>query len=192
MPCGASSTITPSLRLSLGRVRARGKFNETLYQTKVLVVSEALQQQIYASLQLSNYGKILPKRGDIMNVTKEYVLVAPCGLSCVHCPAYLSKHNPAIMEYLITMGARREDLPCQGCRPLEGKPAWCRKVNQSQVVKDIRKTPHDSLADGGLCATYACSVEHGVDFCYECPEFPCVKLQPCADIQCPAAEFKSV
>jgi len=62
-----------------------------------------------------------------MNVTNEYILIAPCGLSCGHCPAYLSKDNPALMERLIANGAGREDLPCQGCR------RW--KVNQPGVVK---------------------------------------------------------
>ncbi len=117
-----------------------------------------------------------------MNITKEYVLVAPCGLSCGHCPAYQSKDNPAIMEYLVTMGANRDDLPSLGCRPLEGKPTWCRNVNRSDVVEDTREIPHDFLAEGSPCATYTCSVEHGLDFCYECPKFPCVKLQPCADM----------
>jgi hypothetical protein len=89
------------------------------------------------------------------------------------------------MEYLITKlrGTNlltRDDLPCQGCRPLEGKPACCRKVNR--VVEETRETPRDSLVDDSPCATYVCSVEHGVDFCYECPDFPCVKLQPCADM----------
>lgn len=41
---------------------------------------------------------------------------------------------------------------------------------------------NDLPAAGSVCATYTCSVEHSVDFCYECPEFPCVKLQPCADM----------
>jgi len=44
--------IPLSLRLLSGRKRARGKFNEKRYQTKVDVVLEALQQQVYASLQL--------------------------------------------------------------------------------------------------------------------------------------------
>jgi len=55
-------------------------------------------------------------------------------------------------------------------------------VNRSDVVEDTREIPHDFLAEGSPCATYTCSVEHGLDFCYECPKFPCVKLQPCADM----------
>jgi hypothetical protein len=107
-----------------------------------------------------------------MSTTEENVLVAPCGLSCGLCPFYLAK-DPAIKEYYVARGANRDKLPCQGCRPLEGKMAW---------VACARETINDPSADGRTCATYACSVEHGVDFCYECPEFPCVKLQPCTDM----------
>jgi len=30
------------------------------------------------------------------------------------------------------------------------------------------------------CATLNCVKEKGIDFCYECNQFPCDKLQPCA------------
>lgn len=108
-----------------------------------------------------------------MSTTKENVLVAPCGLSCGHCVCYLAKDNPAMMESLVSRGINRDKLPCQGCRPLEGKMAF---------VGCTKETPYESPAVGGTCETYACAVEHGIDFCYECPEFPCVKLQPCADL----------
>ncbi len=107
-----------------------------------------------------------------MSTTGENVLVAPCGLSCGHCPQYLAKDDPAMMEYLVSLGVNREKLPCKGCRPLEGKMAW---------VACAKETANDPLVDGGTCATYACSIEQGVEFCYECPDFPCVKLQPCTD-----------
>ena len=32
-----------------------------------------------------------------------------------------------------------------------------------------------------VCDTYACALEKNVEFCYECDEFPCLKLAPCAD-----------
>ncbi|WP_353740044.1 DUF3795 domain-containing protein [Desulfoscipio gibsoniae] len=32
-----------------------------------------------------------------------------------------------------------------------------------------------------MCATYACVTGRGLDFCFECPEFPCAKLNPAAD-----------
>jgi hypothetical protein len=32
-----------------------------------------------------------------------------------------------------------------------------------------------------VCSTYACTVSQNVEFCYECADFPCLKLAPCAD-----------
>ena len=108
-----------------------------------------------------------------MSITKENVLVAPCGLYCGHCLFYLAEKDSAIMEMLVSQGHKREKIPCQGCRPQEGKVA---------CVAGTRETLYDYPAIGEACETYACTVEHDVEFCYECQEFPCVKLQPCADM----------
>jgi len=101
-----------------------------------------------------------------MNANEESCLIAPCGLSCAHCPAYLVKENPQLKEQLIALLIKSnpamaenltklgvDDLHCEGCR-------------------------RNRRADIEPCATYACSVERGVDFCYERSDFPCVKLQP--------------
>lgn len=103
-----------------------------------------------------------------MSTTKENISVAPCGLSCGHCKLYLAKDDPAIMEWLVSRGFNRNSFPCPGCRKLEGKVACSKETFEFSQVD-------------GRCATYACVVEHGVEFCYECPDFPCTKLQPCAD-----------
>jgi len=96
------------------------------------------------------------------------MLVAPCGLSCGHCLLYLAKDDPDIKEMLVSRGFNRNSIPCPGCRTLEGKVACA-------------KESFDFPKVDGRCATYTCVVEHGVEFCFECQEFPCVKLQPCAD-----------
>jgi hypothetical protein len=41
-----------------------------------------------------------------------------------------------------------------------------------------RKRPAAGLS---LCATYVCAEKKGVEFCFECGEFPCSKLLPVAD-----------
>ncbi len=104
-----------------------------------------------------------------MGTTKENMLVAPCGLSCGHCMLHLAKDDPAVTKMLISMGFNRDSFPCPGCRTMEGKVACA-------------KDTHDFPKVDGRCTTYACVIEHGVDFCFECREFPCVKLQPCADM----------
>jgi hypothetical protein len=48
---------------------------------------------------------------------------------------------------------------CPGCRTIAGR---CLNVD-------------------GLCETYACSDAHGVEFCFECGDYPCRKLEPALD-----------
>lgn len=94
-----------------------------------------------------------------MKVTEENILVAPCGIACGECACYKAKDNSDIMEYLVSKGIPREKLPCLGCR--EGK-------GNCPVI-------------GVDCVTYKCVESKGVEFCYECDEFPCTKLCPASD-----------
>ncbi len=107
-----------------------------------------------------------------MSTTNDIKLVAPCGLYCGRCPCYQAKDNPALTEYMVSLGVDRDKLPCQGCRPLEGK--------MSNIGLTKETYPNGPGTDP--CETYVCSVEHGADFCFECDEFPCIKLHPCADM----------
>jgi hypothetical protein len=98
-----------------------------------------------------------------MKTTGDITLVAPCGIYCGDCGAYRVQADPslgeAVKERLRELQINWNGVPCPGCRPVEGK---------CQVVD-------------GTCATYACATGHKVDFCFECPEFPCAKLNPAAD-----------
>ncbi|HEX2954978.1 MAG TPA: DUF3795 domain-containing protein [Bacillota bacterium] len=94
-----------------------------------------------------------------MKVTEENILAAPCGIACGECPAYKAKDNPAIMEAMVAKGIPREKLPCPGCRAGQG----------------------DCPVIEGDCATYQCVESRGVEFCFECKEFPCTKLCPASD-----------
>jgi hypothetical protein len=91
------------------------------------------------------------------------VLVAPCGIDCGLCSLNMCKEDPALMERLVSRGIQREKLPCAGCRNIAG---------DCPVI--IEK-----------CETYSCVRKKGVDFCFECDDFPCSKL-------CPAAERADV
>lgn len=107
-----------------------------------------------------------------MSTTDESNLVAPCGLHCGRCVSYRAKDDLAIMEFMVSVGVNRDKLPCSGCRQMEGK---CLFVG-------LTKETWPNGLPTGPCETYTCAVEHGVDFCFECREFPCVKLHPCADM----------
>jgi hypothetical protein len=86
-------------------------------------------------------------------------LVALCGIDCGICELNMCKDNPALFDYLVSRGIPKEKLPCAGCRDIKG---------HCPVI-------------GVQCATYACATDKGVDFCFDCGDFPCTKLQPSAD-----------
>jgi len=92
-----------------------------------------------------------------MNITGDYSLAAPCGIFCGECPLYKANDNPEILE---DAKARGYDIsPCPGCRSVKGN---CPAIDAQ-------------------CETFACAKRHGVDFCFECPDFPCAELNPAAD-----------
>lgn len=93
-----------------------------------------------------------------MTNTSENRMAAPCGTWCQICVCVQAKDSPELMESLVARGIPREKLPCPGCREVEG-------------LCPVLPEP---------CATYRCAVDHGVNFCHECDEFPCEKLNPAA------------
>ena len=95
---------------------------------------------------------------------EERALISPCGLYCGGCALYKARTDEALRQKI----AERRGIPvgelplCAGCRPSKGR---------------VRASGGDPV-----CSTYACAVDdRGVEFCYECEDFPCLKLAPCAD-----------
>jgi len=84
---------------------------------------------------------------------------APCGLDCHNCNVYEENITD---EVKIKMAEYRKISPdevvCKGCRVENGK---CLYAN-------------------GDCATWDCTQEKGVTYCFECDEFPCGLLAPTA------------
>jgi hypothetical protein len=95
---------------------------------------------------------------------EERRLIAPCGVYCGGCRRYQARTDKNLRQQIAEeKGIPVEELyVCAGCRPLGG-----------QV----------ELAGGEpVCETYACAVnDKKVEFCYQCADFPCLKLAPCAD-----------
>jgi hypothetical protein len=87
-------------------------------------------------------------------------LAAPCGLHCGMCPLYKALSDEKLRDTLSQrMNLPLEKAKCEGCRSVDG---------HCPVI-------------GEQCATYVCAKEKEVEFCYDCPEFPCSKLMPCSD-----------
>lgn len=94
---------------------------------------------------------------------EERALISPCGLYCGACPLYLARTNDGLRKRI----AEGQGIPveqvvlCAGCRPMQGR---------IPVVGE------------SVCATYTCAIDNKkAEFCYECQDFPCLKLAPCAD-----------
>jgi hypothetical protein len=77
----------------------------------------------------------------------EEILIAPCGMNCNVCASYLA------YKYQVKDKGIRLSY-CTGCRPRDKQCAFLKKKCRS-----------------GLLLTGK------VDYCYECPDFPCERLQ---------------
>jgi hypothetical protein len=89
----------------------------------------------------------------------EIQLVSPCGIFCGECSAFKVKDNPELMKVLVANGMKEDQLPCPGCRAVDGN------------------CPHLPAR----CENFRCAVEHKVEMCFQCEEFPCNKLHPATD-----------
>jgi len=90
-------------------------------------------------------------------------LISPCGLDCFNCPLFHSKNNDGLKEKISkNMNIPFETCFCDGCRLEKGK-----------ISAFGFKEP---------CPIYKCISTKKIEFCYECSDFPCKLLQPCADM----------
>ena len=93
------------------------------------------------------------------------LLTAPCGKDCFNCPLCIAEENRENREAFFKRNNIPEDkFQCKGCRPNNG---YCPGL--------------EILGIDPNCRMYACIQEKKVNFCYECDEFPCERLQPVAD-----------
>jgi Protein of unknown function (DUF3795) len=83
-------------------------------------------------------------------------LVAPCGIDCGICELYTCRNDARLFSALMLRGIPMDKIPCDGCRSIGGN---------CPVIK-------------GECETSKCVTEKKVEYCFECSEFPCAKLQP--------------
>jgi len=94
-------------------------------------------------------------------VNKRDRLFAPCGLFCGVCPWYRAQRDEKLAKELAErLGLPVEAARCPGCRAVKGLAP---------------------VMGWQVCETYDCATRKGLDFCYQCADFPCPKLAPCAD-----------
>jgi hypothetical protein len=89
-------------------------------------------------------------------------MTAPCGIDCFNCPVFLAQDNEDLrMKIAKNMGIPPDEAVCRGCRSQKGTIPFLKMAEPCQV--------------------YRCISEKGIDFCYDCSEFPCDYLHPYAD-----------
>jgi len=71
----------------------------------------------------------------------------------------MCKDDPGLMERLLSRGIPRERLPCPGCRSVSGA---CPVIS-------------------ARCETWSCVNDKKVEYCFQCGDFPCPKLNPSSD-----------
>lgn len=91
-------------------------------------------------------------------------LTAPCGLDCFNCKAYLANKNKELRSAL----AEKWNIPCD-----EATCQGCRNEKGTIPMRLLGKTEP--------CNVYLCTQEKKIDFCSDCPDFPCDHLHPYAD-----------
>lgn len=91
-------------------------------------------------------------------------MTAPCGRDCFNCPFYLAKSNDKMRDVLAQkMNIPPDKISCDGCRNVKG---------DCQVLRNY--------GFNGQCKIYECVTGKKVDFCFDCPDFPCDLLHPLA------------
>ncbi len=90
-------------------------------------------------------------------------MTAPCGLACFNCQLYLAKEDQALRKkFSQQSGFPIEEAFCEGCR------------NQEGIIRIVGITE--------TCSIYRCIKSKGLEFCSDCPGFPCDHLHPYADM----------
>lgn len=86
-------------------------------------------------------------------------MMAPCGIDCYNCDVYHLNLTDDKRQYFAEIFKLKvEDVACMGC------------------LAEQRCKYHPEE-----CATLECAKSKSHDFCFECKDFPCQLLQPCAD-----------
>jgi hypothetical protein len=76
-----------------------------------------------------------------------------CGIYCGSCPFLMGSERNELDTLVKKMKREKEELYCEGCKG-ENVSVFCRN-----------------------CGLKECAQQHDVEFCFECSDYPCEKLQ---------------
>ena len=88
-------------------------------------------------------------------------IVAPCGIDCFNCEMYEENVTDEFQTRLSqSLKIPKEKITCKGCA--DGNICLLFTIQ------------------GKTCKTHECVKEKGVDYCFNCTDFPCEYLMPLA------------
>lgn len=101
-------------------------------------------------------------------------LIAPCGLMCHTCDAMEDGVvNKAAKKLLFVLGSYDSFLKsCPGSRPISGKYPDFKEVLEYLANVKCKGCREDHCL-GSDCIVPECVKGKGIDFCYQCEDFPC-------------------
>ena len=90
-------------------------------------------------------------------------MTAPCGLDCFNCPMYHALSDENLRNKIAeSMKIPTDKAICKGCR------------NENGTIGFLNMTEP--------CNAYRCISDKGIDFCFDCSDFPCDYLHPYSDM----------
>ncbi len=104
--------------------------------------------------------------------------LAPCGLDCSRCADYtggeiqkLSAQLDDLLNGYLRVARMKKDI----------KPVFTGYPQFEEVLKSFTQAACSGCRGNNVlcpfeCVASVCSMEKGVDFCFQCEEFPCSKI----------------
>jgi hypothetical protein len=114
-----------------------------------------------------------------MDNTELLKRLAPCGLCCETCFAFnkseIKKHSQALAEYLNNFGKHATRLACLLEEPVFNLYPYFKQQLDLFCDLQCEGCRKEACKLFKNCKVRDCVKEHGVEFCFQCPEFPCQK-----------------
>lgn len=103
-------------------------------------------------------------------------ILAPCGLNCVKC---LSHKDSKIKNLSSELQKELGNFDKYAERFSDFRPAFKNYPAFKELLDTFTQGSCEGCRSGGCkypdCGVYNCYKEKGIDFCYQCEEFPCEK-----------------
>ncbi len=115
-----------------------------------------------------------------MNYAEIVEVLAPCGLNCSRCAEYEKGEIKQSSDKLLTLLGNYQRI---AAFKEKSKPAFSAYQQFVDILNIFAQAPCGGCRSEGnycpvTCAAKTCYREQGIDFCFQCSQFPCDKQIP--------------